>query len=65
MHSFGPATVATDAPYMSPANAQMDPPLSASPAMVIWIAQKLAEIKNNLDCLKQVRSNMTEIYMSN
>ena len=59
--------VETDAPYMKPSNASSvdkDSPRTASPAMGLWVAHKIAEIRKiDLDdVLKQVRQNVKDMY---
>ena len=59
--------IETDAPYMKPSNANLvdqDSPRSASPAMGVWVAAKIAEIRRIEldDVLIQVRKNVTNMY---
>lgn len=59
--------IETDAPYMKPSNAaavDQDSPRSASPAMGLWVAAKIAEIRRlELDeLLLQVRQNVRNMY---
>ncbi|KAL5251937.1 hypothetical protein ACHWQZ_G014917 [Mnemiopsis leidyi] len=59
--------IETDAPYMKPNNAgsvDQDSPRSASPAMGLWVAAKIAEIRRIEldDVLIQVRKNVTNMY---
>ena len=59
--------IETDAPYMKPSNAlsvDQDSPRSSSPAMCLWVAAKIAEIRRIEldDVLKQVRQNVKDMY---
>ena len=59
--------IETDAPYMRPKNANLvdrNSPRSASPSMGIWVAARIAEIRNiKLEIvLTEARKNVTNMY---